>query len=90
MLCCYVTFHIFTSLKRYKQQLNPKVMTTERILTELKNENIPFTGCYSKMPEIVLNGINTVKAFGFEYWTARTTAGAKVKEVVKRLSMSIA
>lgn len=61
-------------------------MSIETIKSEMHNAGIPSTGIYTTMPSIVLDAIETVKMFGFQYWNERTSVGIKVKELVKKLS----
>lgn len=60
--------------------------TLEKIKIEMGIAGLPTTGCYEKLPNVILNGVDTVEKFGVEYWLKTTTTGDKVREIVKKLT----
>ena len=59
---------------------------TNTIETKLSEANVSTTGSNSNVINFIADAIETVKIFGFESWLNQTTAGAKIKEIVKSLS----
>lgn len=59
--------------------------TIEIIKNELKQNEIPFTGVYSKVPEMILSAVNNIKHFGPESISKRNLGKG-----VKRIALELA
>jgi ribosome maturation protein Sdo1 len=58
----------------------------KRIVELIKQHGISATGIYGVLPEMILEAVQDVDIYGFEYWEQRTVLGAKVKAIVKELT----
>ena len=60
----------------------------EAVMSKLKEAGFTCEpkGCYSQLPSIVENGIDTVKMFGWSHWEKSTSCGVVIKKIVRELS----
>jgi len=55
------------------------------VLQKMKDNNIPSSGSYSKMQELIIEAVDTCKKLGYDFWVNSTTTGNSVKKTVKEL-----
>ncbi len=58
--------------------------TIETIKRELTEAGLSFSGCYEKLPLMILNKIENMKHFGVEV-LEESNFGYKVKEIITKL-----
>lgn len=57
-------------------------MTPEIAAQALRQNGIEPVGSFSSLPQIIVDAVETVNAFGKDFWLESTTAGRIVKKIV--------
>ena len=71
-----------------EKKVHPDVngITQEMVLIKLNEAEIQTSGSYIKLPDIILDAIDSIQNYGntFEQWEKTTKVGSKIKNIIKK------
>lgn len=66
--------------------INSIEVDRDDVIEMLRDRGINPVGSYANLPDTIIDAVEDIKLFGWNYWKKRTTMGGQIEEIIREIT----